>query len=208
MQIIANHCKSLQIILVIILSHQNIMAQVTCGIGDVPILDMRSFLHELENINQTAAAFEIDYEIPLHLVVVKNSAGVYPGNNTSLQNIVGAALDVIEKANPFFEGRFKLILCKVTEIENDTYYNLTNGETEGLYNFYHDDNAASVYMVNTLSDPNNSTLNVLGLATLPWAGYDLLAFTPSWDEKILAHEMGHFLGLLHTHEKGFRYTPE
>lgn len=208
MQIIANHCKSLQIIVVIILSHQNIIAQGSCGIGDVPIHDIRSFLHELENINQTAAALELDYEIPLHLVVVKNSAGTYPGNTSNLQNIVGAALDVIEKANPFFEGRLKLILCKVTEIENDTYFDLSSAETEGLYNFYHDDNAATTYIVNTLSDQNNNTINVLGLATFPWASYHLLAFTPSWDEKTLAHEMGHFLGLLHTHEKSYRYTPE
>jgi hypothetical protein len=101
---IANHCKSLQIILVIILFHQNLMAQITCGMGDVPVHDIRSFLHKLENINHTAAAFEIDYEIPLHLVVVKNSAGVYPGNNTSLQNIVGAALDVIEKQIRFLKA--------------------------------------------------------------------------------------------------------
>lgn len=198
----------MQIILAFFAFIQMTFTQEICGAKEVTKFEMRTFLEELAVMNHPASALEAEYEIPIHLVVVKKSNGQYPSGGSTFQDHVAHVIEAIDGANSFLGEAINLKLCNASEITSDNYFGLLiNTEFEALYDLYHDPNAVTIYIVDELLASPVQT--VAGAATFPWFDYNMIALSGGGvNLHTLAHEMGHFLGLLHTHQNDYRYTPE
>ena len=136
-----------------------------------------------------AASFNSELSIPLHIIYVNDNAGNPPENNFRIS-------EEISKANEVYDGFLNFYVCGYSQINSSDYTNFSfANDRAGLYTTYHVDDAVNVYVVKqieggasavaafpTTTAPNN--LIVLSRLAYPYA---------------IAHEMGHYFGLLHTH---------
>ena len=91
----------------------------------------------------------------------------------------------------------------VDYINDDNLYNFQQLSDESSLLSHNVTNVVNVYYVNTVV--TNAGNNVGGYAFFPWMSnpsihYIIIPLGNSVDNSTLSHEMGHFFGLLHTHE--------
>lgn len=123
---------------------------------------------------------------------------------------VGSAKKIetgIEQANRQFEHlNMHFLLCnEVNQIVDALYPSVNFDVSHELHQKYGVDGAVNMYVAQTLDTGDGFAC---GWATLPWwrdQGYDYIFMDENCmiDNTTLAHEVGHYLGLLHTHNVAF-----
>jgi hypothetical protein len=128
----------------------------------------------------------------LHIVVVTEDNGDYP----PFSNSITAQVDYM---NSLFTNGMSFYICDIDVENNSSVFNI-NGfpSNANLYNLNHVDDAINIYYVNSINLGAYA-----GIASFPWGGQtnnkifmDINNATLS----TLAHEMGHYFGVLHTHQ--------
>lgn len=111
----------------------------------------------------------------------------------------------LQKANGYFrDSGIEFYLCGAPRIIfGDQSYMRSNADA--LNNQNHISNTLNIYFVEQVTDPNSS---LGGFAFFPWTRTPATRYViMSWNfanvAGVLAHELGHFYGLFHTHERGF-----
>ncbi len=107
--------------------------------------------------------------------------------------------DAIDVANvQFIPAMYNLVVCALEYIDSDTYYNIGSfGEGDNLYFSNNDPTAMNIYFV-------NSAAGYCGWANFPWSSdrYIMMDNSCAMNTSTLAHEIGHYFGLYHTHQGG------
>ena len=91
---------------------------------------------------------------------------------------------------------FHFYISNIKYINNSSRFNLTTySKANSLYAEHHTTDAVNVYFV-------NYAVGSCGFANFPWSSnkYMVLKNTCATNTSTFAHEMGHYLGLLHTHD--------
>jgi hypothetical protein len=122
------------------------------------------------------------------------------------------ALDVsIDKVNEFFmDARLHFQYCGEPQVvESEEFFHLKVEEGKTLNAQYHLPKTINVYIAGSLSEdfPDGSVGLYCGIASFPTPAtierYILLDGSCLGEGQLLAHELGHFYGLYHTHEVSF-----
>lgn len=112
-------------------------------------------------------------------------------------------LDEVESATRiFFQANIRFFMCgspRIIQGENNYSFGSGAGLNAGLYV----PNTINVYLVNEVT--TNDGTGLCGFANFPWVGrpqdrFVFMAKDCLGGGKVLAHELGHFFGLYHTHE--------
>lgn len=127
--------------------------------------------------------------IPLQAYVIANTHGYGAINNCELQQ-------ALEQVNTHFEGSgFSFFFTGVHPINSDKYFSIKDfDEGDSLYVTLNNPNAINIYFV-------DYSAGYCGWANFPWSNkkYILLSNKCAINSSTFAHELGHYLGLLHTH---------
>lgn len=139
------------------------------------------------------------YEIPIKAWIYRNDNGT--GNISTSQ-----VYQVIDELNTMYSANTNIrfyLLCDISVVNNSNYANYgdeyfstytANNRTPGAIN---------VHFVNRSAPPPGLWA---GIAYLPWqttpyaCAIETNGFFPSYQGSVLAHEIGHNLGLRHTHD--------
>ncbi len=132
--------------------------------------------------------------IPLHIIYVNDDEGNPPLNNYRLS-------EEISKANLVYEGLLNFYVCGYHHINSSNYTAFDfNADRVGLFNYYHVDDAVNVYIVKNIDSGASA------IAAFPWlsAPNNFIVLGSLVQTYTLAHELGHYFGLFHTHSILYR----
>ena len=137
--------------------------------------------------------FRSTIEVPVKLHIVQDDNGI-----SSLTE--EDALTNLAEANELFaESGLQFVSCgSVHLISSSEYFDLDETEEANLLKKYNVKNVVNIYYFNTII--LQYTL-LCGYASFPWMDeeYVMMANDCTDNGNILAHELGHYLGLYHTH---------
>ena len=169
---------------------QSLIAQDIPRCFDATPADYEASLLFENSILTPAAGLNTELSIPLHIIYVNDNAGTPPFNDYRIS-------EEIVEANAVFDGFLNFYVCGYHHINSSNYSEFNFGQDrEGLFNTYHVDDAVNVYIVKTVDDARAK-------AAFPWlVGPNNCIFLSSSFGSFthtLAHELGHYFGLFHTH---------
>jgi hypothetical protein len=196
LQIIANHCKSLQIIAIILLTSTEILySQIQCGTPALTSQERSELITFIESLESRGPMPNTPVQIPIHLFVISDDNGNLMNNG---KDYIKLTKEALVEATQLFDNGMEFFLCDLTFISNTTHHEMTGAVD--LYNFIHND----------LGYPHNAITVVVNkeversFATSPGFTVSIVRFTignltNSFESgRIFAHEFGHYFGLLHT----------
>ncbi len=171
-----------------------------CSTNNPDRQDVLAYIDHLENSENgvIASALNQEYFIPIHLHIVNDDEG----NPPSSGDLEAKFITGLNGANSFFTNGMQFILCGVSEIDNSEYINIsTFAKATSLNNEYNVPNALNAYIVQYVFGEGNAA------ASFPWGDWNSLILSGSPAET-LAHELGHYFGLLHTFQWPLAITPD
>lgn len=147
------------------------------------------------------------YNIPLRIIVITEDDGLKEG---SMDNFFEEQL--IE-TNANFPEELNFYICEVELLKNSLFYNYNTSEREALFALNYKPNYINVYIVNSIVSGNTpySGLAAYPNPSDPFNEWVFLSKGANKDRFLLAHELGHVFGLLHTHspfENGLPTPPD
>ncbi len=156
--------------------------------------------NKANNINNSAV-------INVHVYIVRDKKG---REGVAVHKVESALITV---KNIFENYNICVNIVSIDDIKNDNFYDFYGGHTtlNSLYNYTHDNLSLNIYVVEKYS-VNASLLNSmkLGLANgIPGNALYVMDNTSNVSNifsfghkggRLIAHEMGHCLGLFHTHD--------
>ncbi|MFT5779228.1 MAG: PKD repeat protein [Crocinitomicaceae bacterium] len=163
-----------------------------------------SNIEYLEELNEkwiTTAPYEKAYGtttefVPVQLHIIRQSAG--SGGISSSD-----ALRAFDRMNNFYiDASMHFYQCApINYIDNSTYYDYDKTQMNDLDGAYSTSNVVNIYIANSATSGASS---ICGHAQFP-GGLDFIMVTTSCmnNGTTLSHEMGHYMGLYHTHETSF-----
>ncbi|MBO6607210.1 T9SS type A sorting domain-containing protein [Psychroserpens sp.] len=131
--------------------------------------------------------------VPVKAHVLRTDAGT--GGLTESQ--INSAFAIMN--GYYANANLEFFLCEgINFINNSTFYNFTTSEEADLRAAYNVDNVINIYFANEVTNSNNQGL--CGYAYFP-GGPEVILMNNNcaMNGSTLSHEMGHFLGLSHTH---------
>ena len=167
-----------------------------CGTSAITSAENTTLIQGIESGKAQTAGSNI-WNIPIWITYVRKS------NGQSDWDIEFAPFALIENANQFYNNGFHFYLCGISYINNDDWYDLDLQERGALQayadsiNPQYDKGYIDLFLVGTLG-------NFSGLGYYPVGSnhrHVILAKSGN-DGETLAHELGHYFSLLHTHEFG------
>lgn len=181
----------------------SLAAQQTDWCGTVPSS------HDIQYMNQVKQTYEqveraflqdngrslpvVDLPLKIHIIRRTNGTGGY--STTDLQTALAAMNTFYINANLQFSQ------CgAINYIDDDTYYDFSFADDATFTSTHNDPNLINVYFFNSIS--SSSGAGLCGYTSFP-GGNDRIMMDNGCanNGSTLAHEMGHFLGLYHTHGK-------
>lgn len=146
--------------------------------------------HKAVASNPAKSGQPIINSVPIKIHIVRNSNGSGGLSSSALTT----SLDILNQ--DFRSVGLSFYKCGSTNyINNTTWYDLENSEFDAIEAAHGETNIINIYFVNGLIYNGSNTC---GLAWLP-GGPDRIIIKNSCSATSLSHEMGHYLGLLHTH---------
>lgn len=137
------------------------------------------------------------YYIPVQLHLIRQDNGL--GGISEAD-----ALAALDRMNEFYiDASIHFYQCGgIDLIDNSTYYDYNKSQMAALDAAYSQSNVVNIYVANSAT--NSSGSSICGHAEFP-GGLDFIMQTTSCmnNGSTLAHEMGHYLGLYHTHSTTF-----
>jgi len=181
--------KSLTIFSFVLLSLSG-LAQSECGTV-MPAAYQTTYAQRAQQIQPVVQGNDI--VVPVHIHLIRESNG---NSNLTLQQIQNE----LDSANFFYDNaNLVFIECIAAEmIDDDSLYNYESSTDESyLLTNHHTPNVLNLYFANTVAI--NATL-VCGYSWYP-GGPDaaFISGTCATNGSTLAHEIGHYMGLPHTH---------
>lgn len=166
-------------------------ASAQCGVISTEVPSSHAALHQSPFFSARSGGID-SVGVALHILD--------PGHSPVPQILEIAA--ALREANTYFTGSgLHFFLCDINEINGRSSY--STEDIEELNKTYYIDHRINLYLVNKLTTQSNQFL--CGIARFPWKNqpwerYMVVAFDCISDQHTLAHELGHYYGLLHTHE--------
>lgn len=169
----------------------------SCGTPDLTPAEINNMLQQVSN--PLSVSSTVAWNIPVWITLVRNDDGSGVNNSTFFPQLL------INEVNAYFNNGMGFYVCGVTYVDKTNWY-LLNASTEwgDLENY-----------VNTLNSNQytNGYINVFivggiesgvsGIATHPLSPVDRGSVVIAGNvAKLLAHELGHYFGLSHTHAWG------
>ncbi len=135
--------------------------------------------------------------VPVQMHIIRQNSGL--GGSTEAE-----ALTALDRMNDYYiDASIHFYLCDdINFIDNSNYYDYSKSQMNALDAAYSQDNVVNIYIANSAT--NSSGSGICGHAQFP-GGLDFIMVTTSCmnNGSTLAHEMGHYLGLYHTHTTSF-----
>ncbi len=162
-----------------------------CGV-DVTSADFQAAQQFENSVNPIAPSMTTEASIPLRIIYV------YEDNGEPIRQTWRISEEV-DRANQAFDGFLNFYICGYHHINssNFTAYNHP-ADQQGLYDSYHDEDAVNVYIVRSITTPH-MTPNGLGIMPIQPQPNNMIWLAASVPSYVLAHELGHYFGLPHTH---------
>ncbi len=196
--------KELCLFFALFLTYSNLLAQQIEECGTIMTPESERYLQELQpQIKQYEQEFyELQGQrnsstavtsVPVKAHVLRTDAGT--GGLTEAQ--VNAAFAIMN--GYYANANLEFFLCEgINFIDNSTFYDFTISEEADLRAAYNVDNVINIYFANEVTNSNNAGL--CGYAYFP-GGPEVIMMNNNCalNGSTLSHEMGHFLGLSHTH---------
>ena len=110
-----------------------------------------------------------------------------------------AELEAVNAA--YIHGGIQFYVCQgINHINDDTYFDYDSGEQSAMMAEHGVDNTINVFVAENASSGGTP---VCGYSFYPWSGLDfvVLARSCATNGSTFAHELGHNLGLYHTHDE-------
>lgn len=183
------------IILFLFLGLQSIAQVKPCGVNDKVEPNFSEKAFEAFTIAEQSLRSVPDILLPISVHIIQHDFG-FGGLNTS---IFYNALDTMNAQYAFMGVEF-FVCGDIEYISNTELWDFTDNE-ENQLTPYLVPNTINVFFVRTLETSSGDEL--CGYAYFPWAG-DLVMMQNgcTGDGATFAHELGHYLGLYHTHAWG------
>lgn len=199
--------KSFTIFLAFLLFTKTNYAQIACGtqVDDATAEYLMSELDEVQHFIQQNSTLKnaATYQLPIQIHIVRQSDGT--GGMTAAQ----ASQSIAELNTEFADAGIEFFQCgAINYIDDDALYDFEQSEEQALTNINDVEGSINLYYCNRVKIDYQGTLSdICGYAYLP-LGPDRLILRNSCilSSNTLAHEMGHYFGLLHPHDT--RYGQE
>jgi hypothetical protein len=147
----------------------------------------------LKNYDPTFENRSADY-IPIQAHIMRTNEGTGGLTKEALD-------DAIANANAFFiPANVQFFLCgDINYIDDDTYYNFNKSQEDDLVNDHYLNNVLNIYFAHSVISGNSG---LCGYAKFPVSSRDLVMMANDCvaNGSTFVHELGHYFGLLHTHE--------
>lgn len=136
-------------------------------------------------------------ELPVRIHVIRTSSGSGGLSEADIEESLSLLNDAFWDAGIYFYP------CgPVNYIDRTSYYNFEKSDYPQLANQYNEDDVINVYFPNNVI--GNDGDNIAGFAQFPWMDYNLIVIDKDFAQtSTFPHEMGHFLGIFHTHETAY-----
>ena len=114
--------------------------------------------------------------------------------------------DELDIVNAHYNGSIQFEICSVGYVQNDDYYNLKNNGYR-WYTENNNPNTMNIYFVNSLTIGGSS---YCGYAYYPSSSVQriLMRNSCTTNGSTLSHEIGHYMGMYHTHQDSDRSNQE
>jgi len=135
--------------------------------------------------------------MPIIIHIVTDENGNYEANEEDLINEINLSNSYLESVNINIE------LCDFNYISNSELFHFKKANGYSLLASFNEPDVINMYIVQTLT--NLSGNSSCGFAFYPWSSFDLAVVKNSCatNGSTMAHEIGHYFGLYHTHESSF-----
>ncbi len=192
---------SVIILMFAICCNLNAQTEPECGTVMSPEVEA-DFLQRLPQLQEMEKNYKQDFSslskdaihyVPIKAHVLRKDDGT--GGLTTLQ-----LNDAITEMNAFYiNASIEFFICSgVNYINNTDYYNFNKSEEYALTNAHNIDDVINIYFANSVVSDSGSSL--CGYAYYPGGPETILMKnTCATNGSTLAHEMGHFFALAHTH---------
>lgn len=153
-------------------------------------------IHQLQEGLQRydAAKFRsLSYDIPVQVHIIRTSEGKGGTDEQMIFEEFDLVNDIYAEANIEF-----LINKSINYINNDQFFDFHKADENALAKTHDVAGALNIYFANSVSTANS---NICGYTHMPGSGLDrvFMAKGCAGNGSTLAHEIGHYLSLMHTH---------
>ena len=160
------------------------------------LLELNRDLIQYSNYDASRIYLGTTFFVPVQIHIIRTSSGT--GGISSAD-----ALAAFDRLNEYYiDASIHFYQCSaINYIDNSIYYDYTKSQKTALDSAYAVSNVVNIYVANTVS---NSSGYICGHAEFP-GGLDFVMQSTSCmkNGSTLAHEMGHYFSLFHTHETAF-----
>ena len=152
------------------------------------------------------------FRIDLNVTIVKNSDGDLPGRWTSVSDAKAKVREIVKLANDWYKDERALLTLKIDTItvrESDKYFSLGNlasfprsWKKRGLLDLIFIDHFASGKMIGQAPFPCTGQMVRVAATHRDKDSGKVTHYDTDNMANVTVHEIGHYLGLLHSSSKG------
>lgn len=175
------------VLLTLFFSPDSLSAQIDCGVNDITDAEFDQMLSAIDgNSNKSNLGVTTNYSVPIHLTIMNKALNTPPKAYPVEQMQV--AIAEINEMDYF--GGITFYLCDTSIVNDPNYFDFTlNAGEFAIASTYNQPDVLNVYLFESGTNWATSVAFIPNLAAV---------LMTSTNSKILAHEIGHYLGLAHT----------
>jgi Pregnancy-associated plasma protein-A len=213
MQLLTKFSKSLFLSLFILKNSIFVEAQITCSTPPLNSTELQQYIAKKNSVLNVPLSSLTTTSIPMHFWVFRIGDVATSADMDGIDKTIASANQYFN-----FPNQERFVKCKVDYINNTAFYNLNYDDgpsLTSLFSTYSDASAINVYLTGPSStargySPYGTSLAPKNNAILMPVSYfassapsNILAANAS----VFAHELGHYLGLIHTFDGSYSFFP-